>query len=944
MYIATRIFCLYFIVNLLFCFDIKFNLSNFSLASSHQPISYPHIIAIMVEFEPDNSPLTSGDGLFLDSLDIDMIWNPDLVRCDQFIVDRPPHDSIYFSSQIKALSSYYHSISNGNINISGHVISNSETENGAYRLNKKMELYSYSDEDLSRLFKESLDIAKDDIENYLMSNPDINFNDVIFTVFHAGIGQDFSFPTFDPAIYDIKSAYIEPTMFGNVNYPVINNNFISSGILLPETQNMIFFNSIEDIFYGDSTYCDYQLGMTGTFSFLMGYALGLPPLFNTETGDPGIGIFGLMDYGSNNGRGIIPSLPSPWTRILKNWTTSINMTNDVSTQDYLVFNTEPDNIYRFDVSDYEYFLIENKSNILSNGESLTDIVSDYNGPYNDQEFPNGYSNWFDAIISANDICGDTLNIFEFSGDSVITKVIDYDLGLPNSGLLVWHIDESYLNLNNGINNNVSNRAVAVEEGDGALDIGFESYALFSNDDPTSGTKWDFWYRGNEAYHYANNVPYKCFNPETYALLDIFYVSECINNGGIWLKTEVFDTYSRPNSHLNDNSKSFFSFEILDSISNTARIKARYVSSIPYLDFNYDYDKVLGTSDSFVYYGENINNSILELNMDSFLLNNTQWGGESDIYNQNSIILTGNNNIPQLFNIDYEFAYLDPLNNNIVPLDNEFWLGHFLNTDSINELTYQNNSFIIDDLIITPDYYPYDGISIADIDGDGLDEIIFVTEDGQIVAYNSNGTLVNGFPIGENYHGILLILSEKETDELVMVCRNLSHIELIWLDGSIISLPSLNQNSDIMVIANYLTDGSRYYNINSEASSFQIGDNNYWLKRYNNHSNYPLSSGIHVQPNYSSSNQDITNFYNYPNPIKDGKTKFRFFINSPTNDVDINIYNISGNKIDQLSRNNVTLYEYNEIEWNTKELLPGLYFAEIISSGNKQKIIKVVVGY
>ena len=42
--------------------------------------------------------------------------------------------------------------------------------------------------------------------------------------------------------------------------------------------------------------------------------------------------------------------------------------------------------------------------------------------------------------------------------------------------------------------------------------------------------------------------------------------------------------------------------------------------------------------------------------------------------------------------------------------------------------------------------------------------------------------------------------------------------------------------------------------------------------------------------------------------------------------------------------NITLYEYNEIEWNTKELLPGLYFAEIVSSGNKQKIIKVVVGY
>ena len=31
-------------------------------------------------------------------------------------------------------------------------------------------------------------------------------------------------------------------------------------------------------------YCDYQVGMTGIFSFLVGYALGLPPLFDVENG------------------------------------------------------------------------------------------------------------------------------------------------------------------------------------------------------------------------------------------------------------------------------------------------------------------------------------------------------------------------------------------------------------------------------------------------------------------------------------------------------------------------------------------------------------------------------------------------------------------------------------------------------------------------------------
>ena len=36
-------------------------------------------------------------------------------------------------------------------------------------------------------------------------------------------------------------------------------------------------------------------------------------------GDPGVGYFGLMDYGSNNGRGVMPAPPTPWTRIQAGW-------------------------------------------------------------------------------------------------------------------------------------------------------------------------------------------------------------------------------------------------------------------------------------------------------------------------------------------------------------------------------------------------------------------------------------------------------------------------------------------------------------------------------------------------------------------------------------------------------------------------------------------------
>tara|TARA_Y100001970_G_scaffold102277_1_gene128462 strand:- start:3826 stop:6633 length:2808 start_codon:yes stop_codon:yes gene_type:complete len=935
MYILKILSCLYLAINSSFLFSYTFNLVNST--SNLNPISNPHIIAIMVEFEEDNSPLTSGNGLFLDSLDIDMVSDPSLKRCNQFILDRPPHDADYFSSQIQALSNYYSSVSNENINITSKVILNPNHEKGYYKLSNKMELYSYSDITLSELFKESLEISKNDIESYLESNPAINFNDIIFTVFHAGIGQDFSFPTFDPTVYDIKSAYIEPVMFGNIEYPVINGNSVSSGILLPETQNMIFFSSIEDIFYGESSYCDYQLGMTGTFSFLMGYALGLPPLFNTETGDPGIGIFGLMDYGSNNGRGIIPSLPSPWSRILMNWSDVNNMTAITSSTDFIVFDVDVNEIYQFDVSDNEYFLIENKINELDNGLTIRDIVSDYNGPYEDNVFPDSYSNWLDAIISENDI----FNVFEFSEDSVITNVIHYDLGLPESGLLIWHVNEPTSNLNDGINNDPNNKSISIEEADGALDIGFESYALFSNDDPTSGTKWDFWYRGNEAYHYANNIDFKCFNPESYSLIEASYNMQCIDNGGIWLKTEIFDQYSNPNSNLNDNTKSFFSFEILDS---TTKVKVSYNSSIPYLNISHDYEKILGTSPTKVFYGLD---DMTVFNLD---LTNFEFSQSFDEpYSLNSVVLTSDvdQNFSNIYNITTPFGYLisDEESHELIELDSEFWLGTFLNIENNEEiLTYNGNQFMIGESDFFSEHIPSDGVSLADIDQDGLHEIIFVDNQGQIVAYNDNGTLVNGFPIGTDYHGVVLIVSEKDTNDIVIICRNLSHIDFVWLNGDLVSLPSLNNQSDLMIISDYLTDGKRYYDLSNQDAFFQIGDNKHWVQRYNRHSHYPIASEPSQSILYPPTDKIITTFYNYPNPIKDGKTKFRFYVNQPTGDIDVKIYNISGHLISSLSKNNIVVNEYNEIEWDANNFLPGLYFAEILSDNVQQKIIKVVVGH
>ena len=69
---------------------------------------------------------------------------------------------------------------------------------------------------------------------------------------------------------------------------------------------------------------------------------------------------------------------------------------------------------------------------------------------------------------------------------VISSIPNYNLGLPASGLLIWHIDEK--KINNGfkdysINSDRQLRGIDLEEADGAQDMGYVSNLLT---DPSSG--------------------------------------------------------------------------------------------------------------------------------------------------------------------------------------------------------------------------------------------------------------------------------------------------------------------------------------------------------------------------------------------------------------------------------------------------------------------------
>ena len=136
--------------------------------------------------------------------------------------------------------------------------------------------------------------------------------------------------------------------------------------------NLIYYNTIEDIYgYHPSGLCEIQIGMTGLFSYLLGYEFGLPEMFNRVTGKTAIGSFGLMDVGSFNVMGVIPSPPQAWSRIQLGWDDSeiLNPNNNETEIIPLRYNDELENEFR--VTQQERHQVV-KSAVNSNRETPND--------------------------------------------------------------------------------------------------------------------------------------------------------------------------------------------------------------------------------------------------------------------------------------------------------------------------------------------------------------------------------------------------------------------------------------------------------------------------------------------------------------------------------------------------------------------------------------------
>jgi len=447
------------------------------------------ICALRVSFPPDENEATTGTGQFL----MTTVANP----CEgEFVVDPAPHNRSYFNDHIRSLANYYRHVSGGKVKID---TLNSEifplSDNSSYQINHPMAYYH------PFLVPDSVDFRLSEllVEAVRKADSEVDFTQFdVVVIFHAGVGQDFAI-TLDPTPYDIPSAFMNKNDLKTLLAPddpdftgiAVENGtaFVSCGLILPESQNHLLYDNWEEVFGGSDNPCQYQFGLNGTVAFMFGFYLGLPSLYDTETGYTGVGKFGLMDQGSANLNGLIPAVPSAWERIFLGWETPVIAGKFEEVSLKKVGSGSDTTIWKIPINAYEYFLIENRCANFRPGVSLDSILYRIYVESGEVEWPLNFP-----------LIDDTLKAEFAPQTGVLLSAPHYDYGLEGSGLLIWHIDESVINANlstNRVNIDRDHRGVDLEEGDGAQDLGYDADILAQEIE--DGWFFDPWFAGNDGF-------------------------------------------------------------------------------------------------------------------------------------------------------------------------------------------------------------------------------------------------------------------------------------------------------------------------------------------------------------------------------------------------------------------------------------------------------------
>ena len=506
------------------------------------------IVAIRVEFQPDTNRFTTGNGTFEDgSL-------PFLESRPDFRIEPLPHDDNYFDAHLEFVRNYFETNSNNQLTV------NYRLEPTIYRLDKEMAAYSPTGVEFNPVPIKNflIDVWNEVEENGGLDLTGLDPDRTAFVIFHAGVGRDIELTgtLLDRTPQDIPSLSFNETALIDIidepgfnGFPLNNGSFlIKNSLIIPRTES----RTGEDISGNEFVI---PLSINGLLTASIGSFLGLPDLFNTNDGRPGIGRFGLMDgAGFFSYNGLFPPEPSAWERFRLGWIDPFEITpGTVSTFTLPIRSLDNANsIARVNITDDEFFLIENRHRdpdgtgvILTtrkpDGTEVQQTFTNLDEPFTFQEAD------FDTLLEGGVIVN--VSNYDWSLPGGLDRGEDGEIGGDddrnlNGGILIWHIDEAVIRStiqDQRVNANPDRRGIDLEEADGAQDIGRPTSLLISNEEEF-GTPFDFWWSGNNA-----RVILQTGREE------ILYPGE-------------FSPTSNPTNDSNSGAKSFFRiFDISDNL-------------------------------------------------------------------------------------------------------------------------------------------------------------------------------------------------------------------------------------------------------------------------------------------------------------------------------------------------------------------------------------------
>ena len=942
------------------------------------------ILAVMVNFQEDRDDATFGNGKF------GSIYTQNYGLS---ILDPLPHNKSYFEAHLQFAENYFEKVSNGKQNIAYYVLPDTLTVSKTMR--------NYSPPSNSTDFTALADFSSEVWTKAGQVYPDFNFKDYdIFLIFHAGVGRDISLPGSVGDERDLPSIYLSSKALKEIygqtfaGFPVSNGSFnITNSMIIPETESreLSTLTGVSLI----------EISINGLIVSSIGSYLGLPDLFDTETGKSAIGRFGLMDGQSIFAyNGLFPPEPSAWEKIYLGWAEPVTVkpgNYNINLVANLAATVNDTTILKVPINSTEYYLLENRNRDAHKDGAIIKYVLG----------GNTYSKVFEK---------DTSGFYSFQTDSlqgVVVDVDEFDWAVPGNGIVIWHIDDNIINskiAENKINTDIQHRGVGVVEADGIQDIGQEYTDIFGDVVVGEGAPEDFWYSSNPSKFYQNKFgkdtrPSSTTNSGAYSLITISKFSDYANkmsfevSYGDSIVAPVFSqNLSLPSIENKLTGYSNNQFALIsgsdlyiinnngkktDSVSNFSEFKTASVSSgnTNYIIGAFNSSLKLYLNDNSAYkldtvdVGEEItsppvvDNSKIMIGTASGNIKEYSLGSFQD----NPQMLTSANvssePIKEIAADNNYYSFIT--NSKLVDKDGNSYqfslnngngrqnlaLTQDKNGSYISIVNLNNTIYLISkgDEIASFPYQDSIAFSLADLKQDGENYII-ITGGNKIDAKNVNGVDADNFPftdpLGIGFTGIPLtadfygnknseIIAETKDGRIYAVDGESGKV----VDGFPFSIGT-KLNSTPVLFENEGRISLAAINEENNFSAWIIGaaeGNIFWSEENGNNSN---SSFLKSAQDVSRINEFFPKdrAYNYPNPVYGNETNIHYYV-SEDSKINIKIFDLAGDYVAELNDNAKGGLD-NETIWKVNDIQSGVYLARIEATGSSGKtetnIIKIAI--